>query len=205
MKRYMTLWFSWRTFHTGNMLSWNSTSGLHGFLPCFVVPSVPTRIYFVSGFHASCTGTCLHLESIFLLPLEPSGGLTTKRFLELLGQLLNDAVALHVVHMLIQGLAGNLPQGVHVHTAHPNGKNFNPKSSCPGRDILHTILGTPICYYNSYLRKRGNTQLDCTGCLFSLIGEHMVCTQNVPDSVRQVSHFTGHQDSIPGWPRQCSL
>lgn len=59
-------------------------------------------------------------------------GLTAESFLELVGQLLDDAVALHVVHVLVQGLAGHLPQRVHVHPANPDGEDLDAGRSGPG-------------------------------------------------------------------------
>lgn len=74
--------------------------------------------------------------------------LTTEGLLELLGELLNHAVALHVVHVVIQGVAGHLPQGAHVHASHTDGENLDAGIPRALGHVLNVVLRTSIC--NNY-------------------------------------------------------
>jgi len=91
------------------------------------------------------TANTSELESLILCPL------TTEGFLELLGELLNDTVALHIVHMVIQWFTGHLLQRAHVYTSHTDGKNLNACISCTLSHILHVVLRTTICHNNGNL------------------------------------------------------
>lgn len=105
---------------------------------------------FPSLFSSSVPLTLNNKSPIFLLlaslPLScTSSHLTTEGLLELLGELLDDTVALHVVHVVIQRITGHLPQGAHVHTSHTDGKNLNTSIPCTLSHILYIVLGTPVC------------------------------------------------------------
>lgn len=81
--------------------------------------------------------------SLTTLPLPPP--LTAEGLLELLGELLDHAVALHVVHVVVQGIAGHLPQGAHVHAAHADGEDLDAGVPRALGHLLHIVLGTPVC------------------------------------------------------------
>lgn len=95
-----------------------------------------------------------------MLPLPPplpssSSPLTTEGLLELLGELLDAAVALHVVHVVVQRIAGHLLQGAHVHATHADGKKLNAGIPCTLGHFLHVVLGTPVCHNYGDLQRMG--------------------------------------------------
>lgn len=69
---------------------------------------------------------------------------TTEGLLELLGELLDDAVALHVVHVVVQRVAGHLPQGAHVHAAHANGEDLDAGVAGALGHVLHVVLRAAV-------------------------------------------------------------
>lgn len=71
--------------------------------------------------------------------------LTAEGLLELLGELLDHAVALHIVHVVIQGITGHLPQGAHVHAPHTDGENLDAGIPRSLGHVLNVVLRTPVC------------------------------------------------------------
>lgn len=69
---------------------------------------------------------------------------TTEGLLELLGELLDDAVALHVVHVVVQRVAGHLPQGAHVHAAHADGEDLDAGVAGALGHVLHVVLRAAV-------------------------------------------------------------
>lgn len=87
-----------------------------------------------------------------MLPVPSScSRLTTEGLLELLGELLDDAVALHVVHVVVQGVAGHLLQGAHVHAAHADGEDLDAGVAGALGDVLHVVLGTAVRHDDGHL------------------------------------------------------
>lgn len=76
--------------------------------------------------------------------MSPPSFLTAEGLLELLGELLDDAVALHVVHVVVQRIAGHLPQGAHVHTPNTDGEDLNAGIAGTLGHVLHVVLGTAV-------------------------------------------------------------
>ena len=82
---------------------------------------------------------------------------TAEGLLELLGQLLDDAVALHVVDVLVLRLAGDLLQRGLVHAAHADGEQLDAAGPGPRRHVPHAVLGPPVRHHDDHLRRRGGT------------------------------------------------
>lgn len=95
----------------------------------------------------ACVPTLAAIPVTFILSPQslPPPQLTAEGLLELLGELLDHTVALHVVHVVIQGVAGHLPQGAHVHTPHADGENLDACVPSSLGHVLDDVLRTPVC------------------------------------------------------------
>lgn len=151
--------------------SWKATSKSICLPDCFVLLQTQilgTRKQMDEGWsHTQLPYEKLAGSHLYFLARNPGlwQGLTTESFLKLVGQLLYNTVALHIVHMIILGLASNLPQCVHVHPANPDGKDLDASCSGPCWHILHSILGTSIGHNDRHLCKGGQRQGVCfNGC-----------------------------------------
>lgn len=87
------------------------------------------------------------------LSTPPLPARTAKGLLELLGQLLDDIVALHVIHVLILRLASDLSQCSLVHAAHADGEQLDATGSRALRHVPHTVLRPPISHDDDNLHE----------------------------------------------------
>lgn len=76
---------------------------------------------------------------------------TTQRLPELGGELLDDAVGLHVEDVVLQRDTGHLLQGANVGTVHSHGVDLNARGAGCGRHLLHLVLRPPVRHDDGHL------------------------------------------------------
>lgn len=63
---------------------------------------------------------------------------------ELGGELLNNAVGLHIEDVVVQRDAGHQLQGAHVGAVHPDSVDLDARGPSCGRHFLHLVLRSPV-------------------------------------------------------------